>query len=405
MPVRTGVAVAVILLATSACGSTKKALAQPPAPNVTSPAPTTLHVAGTPPNTNDTPNLAAVHVALRPVASGLDSPVSLAWRANDARMYVAEQSGRVRIVDTNGTVAPMPVLTLSSLSHSNEEGLLGITFSPDGKTLYTDSTDPGNNTHVDAFTMKGDVADVSTRRQILFVNQPANNHKGGEVTIGPDGLLYIGLGDGGFEGDPARNGQKLSTLLAKILRIDPNPSGSAPYTIPADNPFVGRAGVRPETWMWGLRNPWRFSFDRATGDLWIGDVGQDNYEEIDEAPAGQKGINWGWSVREGLHAYNPGSAPGARDPLFELPHSDGYCAVVGGYVYRGRAIPALDGVYVFGDDCNSQIGAAVQKNGALVARGNLGVTVDQTTTFGEDPSGELYVVSRTGTVYKFVPSS
>jgi glucose/arabinose dehydrogenase len=349
-----------------------------------------------------------VHVALKPVATGLDSPVALAWRVHDARMYVAEQGGRVRAVNANGTLVSTPVLTLSSssLSHGNEEGLLGITFSPDGNTLYVDYTAPNNNTHVDAFTMKGEVADPGTRRQILTVNQPATNHKGGEVTTGPDGLLYVGLGDGGFEDDPERNGQRLSTLLSKILRIDPNASGSAPYTIPSDNPFVGRAGARPETWMWGLRNPWRFSFDRATGDMWIGDVGQDLYEEIDEAPAGQKGINFGWSVREGLHPYNSGSAPDARDPLFELPHHpDGYCAVVGGYVYRGRAIPALDGVYVFGDDCNPQIGGAVQKNGALVARQNLGVSVDQTTTFGEDSSGELYVASRTGTVYKFSPAS
>jgi glucose/arabinose dehydrogenase len=404
MRARLAVVVAAVLLVATACGSTKSSTPQSPAPNVTSPAPTTTTPPDSSTTTSGAPNLSAVHVALQSVATGLDSPVALAWRPHDTRMYVAEQPGRVRIVDTDGTLLPTPVLTLTSLSHSNEEGLLGIVFSLDGTTLYVDYTDPGNNTHVDAYTMKGDVADPTTRRQILVVEQPANNHKGGELTIGPDGLLYIGLGDGGFEGDPARNGQKLSTLLSKILRIDPNPSGSAPYTIPSDNPFVGRAGARPETWMWGLRNPWRFSFDRATGDLWIGDVGQNKYEEIDYAPAGQKGINWGWSVREGFHPYNRGSAPGARDPLFELAHSDGFCAVIGGYVYRGRAIPALDGVYLYGDDCNSQIGAAVQHNGALVARANLGVSVNQTTTFGQDASGELYVVSRSGTVYKFVPA-
>jgi len=387
-----------LMLVTAACGSSSKSSSSGPTVP-TSPAPSTSLATRT--TTAPTRGVAlGANVALRSVASGLDSPVALAWRAHDARMYVAEQPGRVRIVDTNGRVATQPVLSLTGLSHGNEEGLLGIAFSTDGTKLYTDSTDTQNNTHVDEYTMKGDVAVPATKRQLLFQSQPSNNHKGGELTIGPDGLLYIGLGDGGFEGDPSRNGQKLGTLLSKILRIDPNASGSAPYTVPADNPFVGKSGARTETWMWGLRNPWRFSFDRATGDLWIGDVGQNKYEEVDYAPAGQKGINFGWSVREGLHAYNRGTAPDARDPLFELAHDDGYCAVVGGYVYRGRAIPSLVGAYVFGDDCNQQLGVALQNNGKLVARQNLGVQVSQLTTFGEDANGELFAVARTGTVYE-----
>jgi len=315
-------------------------------------------------------------------------------------MFVAEQRGRVRIVDANGQLSPTPVLTVGPLSNGNEEGLLGITFSPDGSKLYVDYTDPANNTHVDEYAMRGEVAVASSRRQVLVQPQPSTNHKGGEVMNGPDGMLYIGLGDGGSEGDPDHVGQNLGTLLSKILRIDPEATAGAPYSVPADNPFVGRAGVRPETWMWGLRNPWRFSFDRETGDLWIGDVGQNAYEEVDFARADAKGINWGWSAREGFHAFRGARPTDARDPLLETRHSDGNCAVVGGYVYRGRAIPALDGVYVFGDDCRPNLVGVVADQGRVVAQRDLGPAVSELTTFGEDPTGELYAVSRGGTVFR-----
>jgi glucose/arabinose dehydrogenase len=341
-----------------------------------------------------------VRVALAPVVSGLDSPVALAWRAHDTHMFVAEQSGRVRVVDANGGLSPTPVLTVGPLSRGNEEGLLGITFSPDGSKLYVDYTDPANDTHVDEYTMRGEIAAASTRRQILVQPQPYSNHKGGEVITGPDGMLYIGLGDGGSEDDPDHVGQNRTTLLSKILRINPAPKGNAPYSVPADNPFVGQSGVRPETWMWGLRNPWRFSFDRTTGDLWIGDVGQNKYEEIDLARAGEKGINWGWSAREGFHAFRGASPKDARDPLLETRHADGNCAIVGGYVYRGRAIPTLDGVYVFGDDCRANLVGVVAANGRVVAQRDLGPTVSQLTTFGEDPAGEIYAVARGGTVFR-----
>src|SRR4029079_6099950 len=177
-------------------------------------------------------------VALRPVVSGLESPIALAWRARDTHMFVAEQAGRVRLVDASGALSPAPVLTVGPLSHGNEEGLLGITFSLDGSKLYVDYTDPDNNTHVDEYTMRGEVAAVSTRRQVLVQPQPYSNHKGGEVITGPDGMLYVGLGDGGSEGDPDNVGQNLATLLSKMLRIDPAARGSAPYSVPVDNPFV-----------------------------------------------------------------------------------------------------------------------------------------------------------------------
>jgi glucose/arabinose dehydrogenase len=317
-------------------------------------------------------------------------------------MFVAEQSGRVRIVDANGKLAPAPVLNVGPLSRGNEEGLLGLTFSLDGSKLYVDYTDPSNNTHIDEYTMRGDTVVASTRRQILVVEQPYPTHKGGEVLTGPDGMLYVGLGDGGSEDDPNHTGQNLGSLLSKILRIDPEPRGGSSYSVPADNPFVNRPGAAPETWMWGLRNPWRFSFDRSTGDLWIGDVGQDEYEEIDLARAGEKGVNWGWSAREGFHPFRGSPPADARDPLLETLHSQGNCAIVGGYVYRGRAIPVLRGVYVFGDDCRPSIVGAVESRGKLVQQRDLGPTVSELTSFGEDDAGELYALARGGTIFRIV---
>ncbi|HEY5076804.1 MAG TPA: PQQ-dependent sugar dehydrogenase [Acidimicrobiia bacterium] len=393
------------LVGACSSGSATKTTSPVPLPP-TSSVPTTSTTARPGPSSTrpaSTPNLASVRVALTPVVSGLASPIALAWRAHDTHMFVAEQRGRVRIVDANGHLSPTPVLTVGPLSSRNEEGLLGITFSPDGSKLYVDYTDPANNTHVDEYAMRGEQAVASTRRQILVQQQPYSNHKGGEVITGPDGMLYIGLGDRGSEDDPNHVGQNLGTLLSKILRIDPAASAGAAYSVPADNPFVGRAGIRPETWMWGLRNPWRFSFDRKTGDLWIGDVGQDAYEEVDFAPAGAKGINWGWSAREGFHAFRGSTPTGARDPLLETRHSDGTCAIVGGYVYRGRAIPALDGVYVFGDDCRPNLVGVVADQGRVVAQRDLGPTVSALTTFGEDANGELYAVARGGTVFRITP--
>ena len=232
------------------------------------------------------------------------------------------------------------------------------------------------------------------------------NHNGGEVIFGPDGDLYIGVGDGGSGGDPNGNGQNTNVLLGKILRIDPTPSAGLPYTIPADNPFAGQAGKRGEIWMYGLRNPWRFSFDRTTGEMWIGDVGQDLYEEVDVAAAGQKGTNFGWNQREGFHPYNGGAKPaGAQDPLFEEPHTNGYCALIGGYVYRGTAIANLNGAYIFGDDCRSNLVGVVQSGGQVTAQQDLGPSVSWLSTFGEDPNGELYSVSLLGTVYKIVQTT
>jgi glucose/arabinose dehydrogenase len=349
------------------------------------------------------PDLGSVALALAPVASGLSNPVALAWRSGDARMYVAEQGGTVRIVDTtNGSVVGT-VLTLSGISASGERGLLGLTFSLDGTKMYVDYTDTAGTIHIVEYTMSGDSAVVASARELLSILHPRTNHNGGEVTIGPDGDLYIGTGDGGGAGDPDLNGQNVNVLLGKILRIDPTPSASLPYTIPADNPFVGLADHREEIWMYGLRNPWRFTFDRQTNDMWVADVGQGLYEEVDYAPVGTSGTNWGWNLREGFHPYLGGAQPpNGQDPLIEKAHADGYCAVIGGYVYRGSAIGNLNGAYVYGDLCRSVLSAVVQTGGAVSQQIDFTVGAPQITTFGEDHDGELYVANLGGSVYKLV---
>lgn len=345
--------------------------------------------------TTAAPDLAAVSIALEEFASGFESPVAMAFRPGDGRAYVAEQAGRVRAVEDGAPVDP-PVISVD-VSRGNEQGLLGIAFSLDGTKLYVDYTDPDGNTHVDEYTMDGDTA--GNRRELLFVEQPFPNHNGGQLVVDGNGLLYVALGDGGSGGDPQENAQNTASLLGKILRIDPN---GAPYAIPSDNPFVATPGARPEIWMYGLRNPWRFSFDRATGDVWIADVGQDAWEEVDFVSAAEaSGVNWGWDEREATHEFEGPIPEGARDPIAERPLGD-YCALIGGFVYRGSAIASLNGAYLFSDNCRGRIEGIAQQGGALFAQQDLGVEVASPTTFGEGPDGELYVVSREGTVYRLV---
>ncbi len=354
-------------------------------------------VAGSSPATAAPPDLSTVQLDLVPFASGLSIPVAIAWRHNDARMYVAEKTGTVRIVSTTGVVSSTAVLTLS-VATGQEQGLLGLAFSLDGTKLYVDYVDTTSTIRVVEYTMAGDVANTATARPLLSIAHPRTNHNGGQLIMGTDGDLYIGTGDGGGAGDPDLNGQNVNTLLGKILRIDPTPSSTLPYTIPSNNPFAGQSGHRGEIWMFGLRNPWRFTFDRSTGELWIADVGQGLYEEVDVAAAGEKGTNWGWNLREGFHDYEGGAQPpGGQDPSFELAHDDGYCAVIGGYVYRGSAIANLNGAYVYTDLCNSNIAAYADPDQRVFGQG-----VSQPTTFGEDPSGELYVATFGGDISKLV---
>jgi glucose/arabinose dehydrogenase len=339
-------------------------------------------------------------VALLKVAT-LDQPIALALRPHDDTLYVAERTGKV-VALRDGRVDPEPVLDLSHrVSLGGEQGLLGATFSPDGGYLYVDFTDVRGDTRVEQYAFANGRADASSRREILFVDQPFANHNGGEVTFGPDGDLYVGLGDGGSGGDPMDNGQSLDTLLGKILRIVPTPDGPAPYAVPSDNPFLDEAGARPEIWAYGLRNPWRFSFDRDTGDLWIGDVGQSAWEEIDRVPHGRAGANLGWNRMEGAHRYSDGPIPGnAMGPVYEYTHADGRCVVTGGYVYRGEQIQALRGNYVFGDFCTGEI-MALRGAGDAVS---LGLKLSSLDSFGEDATGELYAMSLSGGLYLMAPA-
>jgi glucose/arabinose dehydrogenase len=400
------VAVGSAALALGACSSGSPHAAPSTAPTSAAPTITTTKPAATSstrPAATTARDLASVHLRLEPVVTGLSSPVAIAFRkgapGSAGTMYVAEQGGTFRRI-VNGRASGIALDLRANLSHGDEQGFLGAAFSPDGKRLYVDYTDANGDTNVDEYMMNGGDADASTRRRVLFVDQPYANHNGGEVVFGPDGELYIGLGDGGSAGDPHNNAPNLGVLLGKILRIDPKRAGNASYSVPADNPFVGRPGALAEIWMYGLRNPWRFSFDRTTRDLWIGDVGQGAYEEIDYAPSGQQGINWGWSQREGNHKFKGARPAGARDPIVETTHNDGWCAIVGGYVYRGRAIPALAGAYLYGDNCRPNIEAVVQRAGRVIASRDLGITVESLTTFGEDGTGELYLAARGGTIYK-----
>jgi glucose/arabinose dehydrogenase len=345
-------------------------------------------------------NLDAVEFSLQPFAT-VSNPIAMTARGSDPRLYVAERGGTVRIVNTNGTVEPAPVVSVS-VNQSGERGLLGLTFSLDGTRLYVFYTITGGTIKVVEYTMSGDVGTAA--RELLSVSHSATNHNGGEIHTGPDGMLYISIGDNA-NGD---NAQDKTNLLGKILRINPAPSMSLPYTIPPDNPFVGDGGgVREEIWMYGLRNPWRWSFDKTTGDMWIADVGQNEYEEVNFEPAGVGGANWGWNAREGFHPYLGGAQPpDGKDPLFEHSQSaEGFCAVIGGYVYRGSAIANLQGAYVYGDLCRNTLFAVEQSSGAVIDQIQFTTGISSPVTFGEDINGELYVANLAGTISKLVPNA
>ena len=303
-----------------------------------------------------------------------DAPLAVVSRAGSSRLHVVEQPGRIIGVELDGS-DPSTVLDIGGDTvESGEQGLLGAAFSPDGDLLYIDYTDPSGTTHIDEYRMDGDTADAGSRREVLTVEQPFPNHNGGGLVFGPDGFLYIGLGDGGGGGDPLEAGQDRSQVLGSILRIDP--AGGDPYAVPTDNPFVDDGDSRPEIWISGVRNPWRFSFDSLTDDLWIGDVGQNEIEEITWLAAtgdgAGRGANLGWNLVEGTQPF-AGEAPADHSPpVFEYDHSAGDCSVTGGFAYRGPSIPDLRGAYVYGDFCVSEIRALVQADGELLEeRSNL----------------------------------
>lgn len=330
----------------------------------------------------------------------LDQPLAMALRKGDSGLYIAEKTGRIRVI-RNGRVASGNVLDISTqVSTGGEQGLLGIAFHPDGGFLYVNFTNTTGDTVVREYAFSGGQADVASARTVLAVDQPFPNHNGGNLVFGPDGYLYIGLGDGGSAGDPQGNGQSLEALLGKMLRIDPRPSGTNAYSSPQDNPFVGRSG-RDEIWAYGLRNPWRYSFDKVTGDLWTGDVGQNQWEEIDFQRASSRGgQNYGWNRMEGSHGYSGNEPANHHEPIYEYSHAGGNCSVTGGYVYRGTRIRNLRGAYVFADFCAGRLRAFVQKDARATEHRFLGPQLGSLSSFGEDRSGELYVMSLDGGLYR-----
>jgi len=357
-------------------------------------------------------------LAIEPFADGFTDLTFLA-NAGDGSgdVYAVEQRGVIWRMAADGTLDRTPFLNIADrISCCDERGLLGLAFHPDfadNGRLFVDYTDLAGNTVVSEFGLASDgYGDPDSERALFGIDQPFPNHNGGMLAFGSDGYLYIGTGDGGDGGDPMGNGQNLVTMLAKILRIDIDsgdpyaiPEGN-PYSIPASNPFqAGNSqGALPEIWDWGMRNPWRFSFDRETGDLWIGDVGQDIYEELDAEVAGAGGHNYGWNTMEATYCYlHPMcDQQGLTLPVAEYGHGQS-CAIIGGYVYRGTAYPELIGQYVFSDLCSGNLWAIDAADALASGSATLteyGVAPINPTGFGEDEAGELYLVNGAGQIFR-----
>ena len=350
-------------------------------------------------------------VALEAVATGLFFTLYLTAPAGDPRLFIVEKGGAIRIVK-DGSLLPIPFLDLSGqVTTGSEQGLLGLAFHPEyaaNGRFIVHYTDAAGDTRVSGFRVSTDpdVADAASEVSILTADQPFPNHNGGQVLFGPDGFLYVMLGDGGSADDPDGRGQSLADLLGSILRIEPLDGGG--YVVPPDNPFLSTAGALPEIYSYGLRNPWRADFDPATGDLYIADVGQRQWEEVDVSIAAEgagKGVNFGWSVMEGPECFRTSCDPEAFAlPVLSYDHGAG-CSITGGFVYRGAAIPALQGHYFYSDFCRGWIRSFRFENDSAVDQfqwpglapgGNV-------PSFGRDAAGELYVMSTDGTVFKIVP--
>jgi glucose/arabinose dehydrogenase len=358
-------------------------------------------------------------VQLVKVADVPEPVLAIGARDGTGRLFIVSKSGRVRILK-DGNLLAKPFLDISgSVLDSGEQGLLGLAFHPSFKTnrkFYVNYTNKAGATVVQEYRASAsspDVVAAGSGRTIIKIDQPYANHNGGMLAFGKDGYLYIGMGDGGSAGDPGNRAQDVNSLLGKMLRINVNGStATRNYLNPSSNPYVGKPG-RNEIWQRGLRNPWRFSFDRSTGNLWIGDVGQNKYEEVDRAVRTSsgpgRGVNWGWRAMEGNHCYLPATGcnrTGKKLPLVEYSHaSNGRCAVTGGYVYRGSAIPALRGWYVFGDYCSGEVwavssGASRPATPVRLLGTGSGRLI---SSFGEDNAGELYLCDiGAGAVYRIV---
>jgi glucose/arabinose dehydrogenase len=346
-------------------------------------------------------------IRLNQIADGLQNPIGV-FDDGTGRLFVIEQPGRILIID-NGELNPTPFLDIRDeiYSGSLECGLLGLAFHPDFKknhrfyVNYTTEKFGHLQTRLSEFTADASNthADPGSEREVMRFDQPYENHKGGCMMFGPDKMLYIGVGDGGSGQDPLNYGQNLGVIFAKILRIDVD--HGQPYKVPPDNPFVGRKGAIPETWCWGMRNPWRFSFDCKTGALWCGDVGQELWEEIDLI---EKGKNYGWSAREGKHGFKPERAVGQlTDPIKDYNHGEGHC-IIGGYVYRGKSIPALEGIYVYGDYVDGWIAGLGCDGTKVTFDAHLLQSSLHISSFGQDRDGELYVCAReSGQLFVIAP--
>ena len=353
-------------------------------------------------------------IALTVVADGFARPLFLTHAGDGSdRIFVLEQTGKILVLK-NGERAEFPFLDISALITQtadrpySEQGLLGLAFHPEfpsNGVFFVNYTDRRGTTIVASYQVSlsnPDIADINSGQIIFQLAQPYANHNGGHIEFGPDGYLYVSLGDGGSANDPLGAGQNRQLLLGSILRIDVD--SALPYAIPPDNPFVDDNRALDEIWAYGLRNVWRFSFDRGTGDLYMGDVGQNRWEEISFQPADSAGgENYGWNVWEGSHPFAGGIAKNHVEPIFEYRHDAG-CSVTGGYVYRGELIPELEAAYIFGDYCSGRIWASyrdedLQWRTIELLRTNMAVS-----SFGEDESGELYVIDYAGAIYRFDPA-
>ena len=343
-------------------------------------------------------------------ADGFSNPVEM-QNVGDDRLFIVEKRGVIEILQLDGTTNPTPFLDIQNIvltpgGNYDERGLLGLAFHPDyinNGYFYVNYIDNFGNTQISRFsvsTSDPSIADPDSEFQILEVEQPYINHNGGCLRFGPEGYLYIGLGDGGSAGDPENRSQNLQTLLGKMLRIDiDNTEGSTNYAVPSNNPFVGDPNALDEIWSYGLRNPWRFSFDSETDELWIGDVGQGSIEEIDRAAAGISGQNYGWRCYEGYQEYNTSGCPNQSEltfPVAEYSHSGGNCSVTGGYVYRGEIYENFLGIYFYADFCSGEIGTIDQSNNQI----NHGSYDGSWVSFGEDKNKELYIIDNFGSIYK-----
>lgn len=357
-----------------------------------------------PPDSSDpTPGAAADSLRTTLVASGLQRPVLLTTAPGDDRAFVLEQAGRIRILGPAG-VAPAPFLDITDrVVSGGERGLLGLAFHPDfgaNGWFFVDYTGAGGETRIARFQANADRdgADPASETLILRVPQPFSNHNGGMIEFGPDGFLYIALGDGGGAGDPQGNGQDTASLLGKILRIDVD--AAEPYGIPPGNPFPVGGGARPEIWAWGLRNPWRFSFDPPGGRIWIGDVGQGRFEEVDGQPLDTAGVNYGWNVMEGPECYADATCDrtGLEPPLLAYDHGEG-CSIIGGYVYRGPA-PGLRGLYFFSDYCEGFLRSVDASSASPQATEWRSAEPGKVLSFGRDSAGNLYLLTDGGEIWR-----